>query len=244
MRAKQGVLLDTARHVQAFLDENGVVIGPSIQSARRNLDDAVVQCTALSVTQQGGSIASQGATARQKAARAALRTNNMRPIATLARFLLSGVPEFQALTMPTRRLGATQLVSAASAMADAAEANAAALIDAGLPTDFVGRLRTAAAAVTASLDVRKEHAAAALGATSGLSAQEKRLRNLFKVIDALVVPMLGGDAVLLAKWKATRAITRRKPIVPSPSPVPPADASTATTSGTAAPVQHAGGVAA
>ena len=35
MKARQSALLDTARHVQAFPDENATLIGANIASARR-----------------------------------------------------------------------------------------------------------------------------------------------------------------------------------------------------------------
>jgi hypothetical protein len=49
MRTRQSLVLDTARHVQGFLDDNATVIGSSIASSRRNLDDVVTQLTTLSV---------------------------------------------------------------------------------------------------------------------------------------------------------------------------------------------------
>ncbi|HEY5063150.1 MAG TPA: hypothetical protein VII52_16540 [Gemmatimonadaceae bacterium] len=66
MRTRQSLVLDTARHVQAFLDDNAALIGPSIASSRRNLDDVVTQLTTLAVTQTTSKIASEGATARPR----------------------------------------------------------------------------------------------------------------------------------------------------------------------------------
>jgi hypothetical protein len=209
MRARQSVLLDTARHVQAFLDDHAALIGPNIASSRRNLDDAVSQLTAMSITQTGGTIASRGATARQRSLRTSLRNNNMKPIAAVAKLMLPDVPEFGALLMPVKQLKATQLVAAAHAMADAAQLHEAVFTSTGLPDDFVAQLRTAADAVTTSLDARQKTVAASTSATSGLHAQETRVRNLFQLINALIVPKLGTDVTLLAQWKATKAIIHR-----------------------------------
>ena len=225
MRARQSVLLDTARHVQAFLDDHAALIGPNIASSRRNLDDAVSQLTAMSITQTGGTIASRGATARQRSLRTSLRNNNMKPIAAVAKLMLPDVPEFGALLMPVKQLKATQLVAVAHAMADAAQLHEAVFTSTGLPDDFVAQLRTAADAVTTSLDARQKTVAASTSATSGLHAQETRVRNLFQLINALIVPKLGTDVTLLAQWKATKAIIHRTPIVPTP--LPPATQSTA-----------------
>ncbi|HEX4682414.1 MAG TPA: hypothetical protein VH277_06895 [Gemmatimonadaceae bacterium] len=74
MKARQGDVLNTAHHVQGFMDENGAVLGPNLTNARRSFDAAVNQLTAMAVSQSGGIIASRGATARQQALRSNLRT--------------------------------------------------------------------------------------------------------------------------------------------------------------------------
>jgi hypothetical protein len=234
MRARQSVLLDTARHVQGFLDDHAALLGPNIASSRRNLDDAVSQLTAMSITQTGGTIASRGATARQRSLRTSLRNNNMKPVAAVAKLMLPDVPEFAALTMPVKQLASTQLVAAAHAMADAAQLHEAIFTSAGMSDDFIAQLRAAADAVTTSLDARQKTVATSTSATSGLKAQETRVRNLFKLINALIVPKLGTDVVLLAQWKATKAIIHRTPIVPTPLPpaTPPATDGTTSTGST------------
>ena len=241
MRTRQSLVLDTARHVQGFLDDNAARIGPSIASSRRNLDDVVAQLTTLSVAQSSGQIASRGATARQRSLRATLRSNHMKPIAEVAKQTLKDVPEFHSLTMPPRRFGATQLVHAATAMADAAELHEAVFTDVGLPDDFIVQLHAAAGAVTTSLDGRQQQVAQTTGATAGLKAQESRARSLFKLINAIVVPKLGSNAVLLAQWKSTKAISQKttSAIVP-PSTVPqntPASPATRTTDAPTSPAQ-------
>ena len=127
MQSRQGQLIDTGRHVLAFLDENAAVVGPTVAPSRANLDDAITQLTTMAVTQNGGKIHSKGSTARQKNLRANLRANFMKPTADIAKLKLGAVPEVGALTMPHKQLGATQLVAAAHAMADAAQLHAACL---------------------------------------------------------------------------------------------------------------------
>jgi hypothetical protein len=239
MRTRQSLVLETARHVQSFLDDNAALIGPSIASSRRNLDDVVAQLTTLAVTQSTSKIAGEGATARQKSLRTSLRANHMKPIAEVAKQQLRDVPEFASLTMPVKKLGATQLVAAATAMASAAQPHEAVFTQVGLPDDFLDQLHTAADAVSASITGRQQVHADATGATAGLKAQESRARSLFKLINALVTPKLGSNAVLLAKWKSTKAISSKSTsaIVPSttassttatpPATTPPATTPTA-----------------
>jgi hypothetical protein len=221
MQSRQGQLIDTARNVQAFLDENAAVIGPNISGVRANLDDAVSQLNTMAVTQSGGKIKSKGATARQKSVRASLRANFMKPVADIAKLKLGSVPEFGAFVLPPIQLGATQLVAAAYAMADAAQLYQATFTAVGMPADFIPNLRAAADAVTASMNARQAHVGTSTSATQGIQDQEKRVRALFKLINALVVPKLGDDVVLLHKWRATKAITH-KGVVPVPPPAPSA----------------------
>jgi hypothetical protein len=206
---------------------------------RSNLVDAVSQLNTMAVTQSGGKIKSKGATARQKSLRASLRANFMKPIADIAKLKLGSVPEFGAFVLPPIQLGATQLVAAAYAMADAAQLYQATFTAVGMPADFIPNLRAAADAVTASMNARQAHVGTSTSATQGIQDQEKRVRALFKLINALVVPKLGDDVVLLHKWRATKAITH-KGVVPVPppapgSPVAPGVAGTAPVSQAAAP---------
>jgi hypothetical protein len=233
MRIRQSVVLDTARHVQAFLDDNADVVGPAVASSRRNLDDVVAQLTTMAATQNTAKMASKGATARQKSLRVSLRTNHMKPIAEVAKQQLRDVPEFSSLTIPRKPLGSTQLVAAATAMANAAQAHESVFTGVGLPDDFIAQLHTAADAVTASIASRQEEIVETTGATAGLKAQERRARSLFKLINSLVVPKLGSNAVLLAKWKSTKAISSKSTsaivpssTVPSTPAAPPATPAT------------------
>ena len=244
MKARQSVLLETARNVQAFLDTNTAVIGPTITAARQNLDDAVDTLTAMAVTQQTSKTSSKGPTTLQAKLRVSLRNNFMKPVATVASLFAADVPEIDALRMPKKQLSSAALVAAAQAMADAASKYSDTFTKNGLPEDFVAQLRTAADAVTSAITGRQTHVATTAGATSGLAQQESRVRSLLKLINALVVPKLGTDAVLLSQWKVARTIDHTKAITATPrsvsgggytvSPAPSASASSGTTGASAA----------
>jgi hypothetical protein len=70
-----------------------------------------------------------------------------------------------------------------------------------------------------ALGDRQQALAATSGAISGMRDQERRLRNLLRLINALVIPKLGSNAALLAQWKVARAITRKSTISTVPSSV-------------------------
>ncbi|MDB4874449.1 MAG: hypothetical protein JWM41_895 [Gemmatimonadetes bacterium] len=209
MRNRQSHVVDTLRQVQVFLDTNAGIVGPTIASSRRSLDDVVTRLTAFAADQETSTRGSRGETARQRVLRAALRTNHMRPIAEVAKQKLRDVPEFRALTMPAANATSTQLVAAAAAMADAALAHEAVFTDVGMPDAFVASLRAAASAVSQSIDGRKQHAGKRSGATAGLAAEEKRGRSMIRLIDAIVVPRLGSNDALLAEWRSAKRVPRK-----------------------------------
>jgi hypothetical protein len=210
MRNKQSAVLESLRRAQQFLDTNGDVLAPVNKSTRKQLDDVVSQLSDLSVEQDSGARGSKGETARQRALRLALRRNYMAPIAELAKLNLRGVPEFAALMLPPASATTQRTVAAAYAMADAATEHAPVFVDNGLPETFAADLRTAAAAVTASITGRGMQQGRRSGATAGLVAEERRGRAILRVLNALVLAHIGTNAQLLAGWNAAKAV-RRKP---------------------------------
>ena len=218
MQKRESRVLDTGRNVQAFLTENADIIGPSIKSCRLNLDDAIARLTVMAVSQRAATLVSVGATARRNSLIKTLKKHHMRPITLVARQKLANIPEFKALAKPTRKLGASQMVAAAVAMAAAAQPHEWVFTNVGLPDDFVATLNAAADAVTASQAVRQTSVADAVSSTAGVAEQEARLRGLFPLIDAIVGPKLGNDAVLMKKWESTKAIGRKPTAVATQSP--------------------------
>jgi hypothetical protein len=203
-------LLATAGNITAFLDSNAARIGPNIATTRHDLDDAVTQLAAMVAAKAGTRAATRGTASQRKVLRASLRTNHMKPIAIVAKLKLSGVPELAALRMPPKSLASAALVAAAKAMAVAATQYDTVFTGVGFPNDFVAQLTTAADAVTA---VAVTPAVVQVpGAATGITQQQTQVRGLFLLLDALVIPRLNDDPVLLAKWKAARASSTTAPI--------------------------------
>ena len=225
MLIRQNMVLDTLRRVQLFLDRNDGVLGVINKSgARKTLDAIVAQLSTHAVNQDAGRVNSKGETAKQRAVRLALRSH-MRPVAAFAKAKLRDVPEFKALTLPDSRMNANRLVAAAGAMADAATPHAQVFVDSGLPADFVPQLIKAADDVSGSIDTRAESRGRRVGATAGLSAEDKKGRNALAILDTLVVPMLGTNDQLLAEWRSLKRVDHKPGRVigqttPAPTPVP------------------------
>jgi hypothetical protein len=172
----------------------------------------------------------------------------MTPIAELAKYKLRDVPEFAALMLPPTNVTTQSAVAAAYAMADAASAHAQTFIDNGLAATFVDDIRTAAAAVSASIVDRGKQQGRRTGATAGLAAGEKRGRAFLRVLSALVVAHIANDAALMAEWMAARVVRRKpgpaagsQPSVPAPIHLEPM---TVTPTPAPTPVTPAVGVAA
>ena len=145
MQTKQGNRLQSLRSVQAFLDEYaGRLAGVVRTGARQRLDDAVTELSTHASEQTGSSLASQGATQKQRTLRAALLRDHMAPISRIAKSDLPQTPEIEPLRMPRGRPTHERLAAAALGMAKAATPFTGVFVAAGLPADFITQLESAA----------------------------------------------------------------------------------------------------
>jgi hypothetical protein len=209
MRYKQNAVLSSLRRAQQFFDDNSSGLSALNPTARAELDDIVAQLTTLSITQESSKRGSKGETARNRSLCLALRQDHIAPITEVARYRLQAVPEFAALTRPVCELGAQSLAASALAMADAAAAHAQVFIDSGLATTFIEDLRVAAKAVVDSIVERDTHQARRNGATAGLAALERRGRAMLRILNALILAQIRGDAQLRREWTTAKAVHRK-----------------------------------
>src|SRR6185436_16856024 len=101
MRAKQKRILQSFRRVQDFLDANATgLTNATYTTQRRLLDEIVAKLTGHAVEQDASVNDGRGATQSLAALRTALQENHMRPIAEIARALLSNVESISILRMP------------------------------------------------------------------------------------------------------------------------------------------------
>lgn len=209
MRHRQRQVRDTLVRVQRFLDENATALGPvNTSGARQALDAAAAQLTTHSVAQREHIIGSTGETQKQRSLRLALRNQYLGPIARVAAAKLTDVPEFSALRLPSKDLRGASLVTAANAMANAAEPYAATFIDAGLKPDFLDGLRALAREIDCSLGGRTDHLIARSASTIALRAETSKGRAALNLLDAAIQQHVPDDTQLLAEWSAARRIPR------------------------------------
>lgn len=220
MRTTSSAVLDTGRRVQRFLDANGVALA-SVNGAapRRKLNDAVAALESHaneleSKTQEGA-----GETAKQRTLRLAL-LKLMRSINRVGRLLLSDVPDFSPLEMPSSNVKRHVLLEKAYAMQKAATPHAQVFIDGGLPADFLTRLQAATDAIAASIGDQTDVGSARVAATGGTLAQAGKVRQAIRALDSLVQLALAADDVLLVAWQsAKRFHALRSATAPAAAPV-------------------------
>ncbi len=111
--------------------------------------------------------------------------------------------------MPRANVSTERLLAAAAAMAEASRRHEAVLIDGGLSTNFIARLEAAAETMKESLDGRATFGVRRRGATAGLSIEEQRGRNMIKLLDSELLPLIGADQALLAAWQTAKRIPRK-----------------------------------
>src|SRR5258708_17087376 len=121
MQTTQGNMLHSLRTVQAFLDDNAATLAGVIGTgARQRLDAAILELSVHASDQTGNTLASQGATQRQRALRHVLLRDHMTPIARVAKADLPQTPDIEPLRMPKGKPTVERLAAAAYGIAKAA----------------------------------------------------------------------------------------------------------------------------
>ena len=234
MQSKQSRTLKAFERVQVFLDTNAAVLGAIPTSAPRLALDAVVTSLAGNASDQGtAKIQTRGATASQASLRRALIVTNMRPVAAIAKDKASDIPSVTALVMPKAKVNVMQLVADANAMADAATPYEQTFIDAGLPTDFLAKLRAAAAALNGASTLQGTSKSNSVKATTGVLAEQQKGRSTLNILNTLVQSALAGNTPLLAQWANAKRIS------PQPASSATAAPSSTTPASTPAPTPAA-----
>lgn len=208
MRTRQDGVLAALQRAKPFVDDNYNLLSSTVDftGARKRLDDIVVSFAAYAVDQNANERRVRGEVLKQRQLRDKLRTDQMQPIAEIARRNLRTVPEFKALQMPRQTSTGPAFLASVKGMADAAAIHKATLIERGLPADFLDQFQTALTKLEVSMSDRQKSRTQQMGATRALIAEEREGRSLLKVLDALVRRALQGNEALLGTWEAARAI--------------------------------------
>jgi hypothetical protein len=210
MRDTQNAVFGALQRGEHFLDENGVALsGVDFTAARKRLDEVLTSFSTHALDQDVGDRGAKGETAKQRQLRLKLRVEQMEPIAIIARRNLRSVPEFKSLQMPKQSVRGQAFNVSARGMADAATIHKDTLVAHGLPSTFLDDLKAGVDKLETSMSEREKSRTQRVGATKGLTVEEKNGQTVLSVLDALVQQALGGDnEALLRKRQSARLIRR------------------------------------
>jgi hypothetical protein len=210
MKRVQNAVLAALQRAKRFVEEyaaqlTGVV---DLTAALKRLDDIVASFSTQAFDQNINDRSAKGEMLKQRQLRDQLRTEQMQPIAEIARRNLRNVPDFKALQMPRQTSTGPAFIASAEGMAKAAEIHKDTLIERGLPADFLEQFETALAKLVRSVSDREKNRTRRMGATKALVKEEQEGRSVLKVLDALLRRALQGNEALLGTWEGARAIHR------------------------------------
>jgi len=215
MQTAQGNMLDSLRSVKKFLEHNSDKLGDVIRTGiQAELLQTISELEAVSEAQTAGAAVAKNALKVKRALRHALIHDHMTVVSRIGRAKLPGTPQFENLKMPRGTLSSARLTEAAYEMANSAAENEGIFVAAGLPADFVARMKAAADALT---EARMRRAFAKANRTIASQALKTKLssaRKLVYVLDAMVKSAIASDPTLLPGWKQVVHV----PKVPGGSP--------------------------
>jgi len=228
MRVRTNAVLAALLRARRFVTENLAQLMKAVDIAVviMRLDGIIANLSAHAVDQDANNRSAKGETEKQRQLRLKLRTEQMKPIAEIARRNLRTVPEFKALQLPPRSAKGGAFLASAQAMANAATIHKEALLERGLPADFLDQFQATLTTLEGSISDREKSRTRRIGATKGLVFEEQEGRSLLRVLDAQVQRALRGNESLLATWKSARTIHERPASASTTSSTTPATPTT------------------
>jgi hypothetical protein len=205
MQYRIGRHLETLDRVDGLLSSTPELATLSGSASRALLSATIADLNAHITQQDVGIRGSRGETARKARLVQSLRVQ-LRGVSAAARLKLRNAPELAQFTLPSRKASAETLLAAASGIAGAAAKHEEALLQGGLPADFINRLNAAADAVRTSINDRADLEGQRTKATKTLTSISSDVRHVLKVLDSVVLPLIEGEPGLLAQWNAAKRV--------------------------------------
>jgi hypothetical protein len=209
MQLKYSQFLAALRQAQTFLDTNTAVLGTiNASGMRRDLDAAATQLEALGETQGSHLTQARGERTNELRLARSLRRQHIRPIVRIARAKLPEVAQLSAMSLPPLKTNSTALATQAGAIGDAVQPHVQVFVDAGLPADFIARMRSAADQLVQSIGGKGSHRSQRIKATTALDQEVQQAKRVVAVLDGLVRAQLDEQEPLVSEWRAaSRAIS-------------------------------------
>ena len=210
MQYTQSSVAKAIEAVPAFLDKHAAVLGPvAVSGARKKIEEVSASLDAHGREQEDRAMAARMATVTRLAAREALITEHMQPIAHVAAAELANFGELTALHMPRLNITDQTLIQKARAMASAAKGHEPVFSQGLASASFDADLEAAADALAAAVTARLQAVASRQKATAGLAADSRAARKRLRVMDRLVRAVIKKDTTLVAEWDSTTKIAKK-----------------------------------
>jgi len=209
MHARQQQVVESFIRVRAFLEAHPATGELTYRGARETLDEVVDRFWVHAGSQISGRALDRGEVRAQAKLMTRLRDRHMRPIVTIARAQIEPHSDVRlpvAVRMPRGRPGVTKMLQACDGMIEAARVFEAALIEQGLPSDFLNRFRSERDELERTCARRATLTGSHVGARMGLQVQLRRGRLAVDRLDAVVRVTFEGDEGVLATWRAAKRV--------------------------------------
>jgi hypothetical protein len=196
---------DTGHRVQGFLDlfADQIAVHPNL---RHDLDVAVSELDALEAAQLKAEQTAIGETEVQKQMRADIHLRYLNLIGDIAK---KKQLNDERLIVPLR-LKQGEFLAALDLLMTAAPAYEKVLVEWGVPPDFLVQLPAAIDALKATRDSRARNWSGSAGATAGLGAANKKVRDAIDQLSRSLASQLSKNPPLLAGWEAASRYHRMR----------------------------------
>lgn len=209
MKYDQGSVLTTLHRVQSFLRANADRLGGLATSgASTKIDESATSLEARGREQACHTLAATMGTAKRNAARRALVTRHMYPIAYVAAAELEDYDALPVFHMPRTDVDDKALIQKARAMVFAAVAREPAFSRSLASADFAADLTKAAETFSKALQERADSVAGRENATAALAGATRIARKRLRVIHRLVVAATANDPALVVEWNGVKRIAK------------------------------------
>jgi hypothetical protein len=212
---RQSNLLQSLNEVQKFIDEHAAELpGVGESGMKKKFDETLAELARLGETQTAAELAAMSATRRVNVITQDLIEHHMSHVANIAAISLPPGLELAPLALPSEFQRGERLAAKARGMATAAQKFESTFIDAGLPKDFIQRIREEASSLSALIVERKQSVAARGAATKLMRTNIREARKLVKVLNGFVKTAAKGNTELLLTWRILKRL--RRPAVVTP----------------------------
>ena len=219
MNNYQERVVESFRRVEGWFAANPEYVtgNPALGKQVQALSDIITQVSGHATAQNTQRAQTLLISKDETEKRREVLVHQMTPIAKVARALVGNVPGIGVLSLPKGNIKTSELITAATAMAEKAEIYKDVLLESGLPTDFIDRLKTASAALKGSIDGRGLARASRVAATQGVQSELALGRRIVSILDAVVTGLIRSEPVKLAEWQQLKRVVVKGSVVRTPA---------------------------